>query len=232
MGGGGAFRRGGGLRALTAFCVVVAGAHAVHAKLFLDAGELDALHGAIQDASAQLEAEIRKVENYTIADLAPEDGQEWDDFRKAMGEWQEMNLSRTLDGPLDAKELSPDVQRILLGSHAGGGGGMMGKVLSKIQMPRYRPQKDLYFHKRYTLAAACRFTLKFYGQVPDYVKDLVRCTPPRIRSSFCYKIPINIPVGPLTFNFQFPFCLPDISSFENVLRFLNGDLGAVLSIIG
>ena len=49
--------------------------------------------------------------------------------------------------------------------------------------------------------------------------------------AFCYRFPINVPIGALNFDFEFPLCLPDLSGLEGVLKILNGDFTALLDLL-
>jgi len=148
-------------------------------------------------------------------------GSEFKDVHDMVEGWNKIHV----DESMSIDDLSTDARRMLLGN----GGKLLKFVPSELQIPRWRWIKELTFFKRYTLAAACQFTMKIFGKPPP--NKLFECSTPKITSAFCLEIPLNIPIGPLTFPFDIPLCLPDLSGLENILRFLNGDLGAIVAIV-
>mmetsp|Transcript_11229 Transcript_11229/g.21100 ORF Transcript_11229/g.21100 Transcript_11229/m.21100 type:complete len:231 (-) Transcript_11229:89-781(-) len=190
--------------------------------------------GNIQETLAkaykEFEKELENANENMLTDLAAKDFSELNETARQL---DDVYFSKDIDVPMDPEELSPELKRILLS------GGKPHNVISKmskflpseIQSPTYRPIKKLDFYKRYSFGSSCRFTLKIFGDAPtgDQLFKL-SCSKPRLSQSFCYRIPIDVPVGALEFDVTLPFCLPDLSGFEDILRILNGDLSAALEL--
>lgn len=219
--------------ALGCMLLLALAAGTARASLFSGFTGLDSMKESLVVAASELEAELHKAQATFQDDLAK--SRDFSQLNETARELEQTFFSKNVDVPVDAEDLSPELKRVLLnGNGPMNGLSKMGKFIpNEFQTPRYRPIKKLEFFKRYTFAAGCSLRVKLFGDTPtgDRLFSL-NCGKPRLTSAFCYRWPIDIPIGALTFPFEFPVCLPDLSGFEDVLKILNGDLGAVVSLLG
>jgi len=104
----------------------------------------------------------------------------------------------------------------------------------KVQLPKIYKVNEVDFSKEYQMGARCEACVPLAGKkvfkaYPRLVN--LKCYPPTVRSRFVLDVPVDVPIGALTFSFALPVPIPNNEQLNAALRVLDGDFGALLELI-
>ena len=104
----------------------------------------------------------------------------------------------------------------------------------KVQFPKIYKVDEVNFSKEYQMGARCEACVPIKGKkvFKEYPRLInLKCYTPTVRSRFTLDVPVDVPIGALSFSFSLPVPIPNNAQLNAALRVLDGDFGALLELI-